>query len=132
MPIDMSTLTVGAAYSRDELARRWGYRSGTAITKGVCGSRPDARLVLFVTLNKSSNQPQYDDRLEGSRLFWEGESAHGHDARIAATRESGEELHLFLRENPGEDFTYLGTLELESVVFKADAPSRFVFRLLDA
>lgn len=58
MSLDMSTLKLGSAYSRDELPRRWGYRSGKAIEKGVVSSRHDACIVLFVTLNKSSNQPQ--------------------------------------------------------------------------
>jgi hypothetical protein len=127
--MDLASLTIGARYTRPELARRSGYASHHALGRGVVSPRGGRVVLLFVTRVQQDALPESEDHIGGDLLFWEGEAKHGSDGRIAAAAESGDEVHLFYREIHHTPFEYRGQVHLVSYALHKDRPSRFVFRL---
>jgi hypothetical protein len=125
----MSFLSIGAKYTRPELAEEWGYESHHAIGKGVVTPQGENVIILFVTRIKQEALTQYKDYLSGDLLFWEGQEKHGTDDRVIEAEKAGEEIHLFYREVHHCPFEYKGRVLLLNAVRRTDAPSRFVFRL---
>ena len=120
-----------ATYSRPELAEIWGYEGYQAIARGVVTPANSNLIILFVTREKQQSAEQYDDRLEGGQLRWEGPTDHFAENRIVAADDSGDEVHLFYRERHHSEFTYYGRLQLEDHTPLVGEPSRFTFRLRD-
>src|SRR5262249_38046005 len=129
LPMDLSFLVMGARYTRPELARRWGYESHHALSRGVVTPQGERVILLFVTRVKQEALTQYRDYLSGDILFWEGQEKHGTDDRVIGAERAGDEIHLFYREVHHTPFEYKGPVLLLSALRKADAPSQFVFRL---
>ena len=129
MPVTFTDITVGGTYSRNDLVRLWAYAGVEAISRGVVTPREDNKIVLFVTLDKHPDAEQYEDELVGSVLLWEGPNDHFAEDRMLAHRETGDEVHLFYRQQPRDDFTYAGQLVLYCCQRHTDRPSRFVFRI---
>src|SRR5262245_43803032 len=127
--MDLSFLIIGAKYTRPELAKRWGYSSHHAISRGVVTPQGEKVIVLFVTRIKQEVLTQYEDALSGDLLFWEGQEKHGTDDRVIGAQKAGDEIHLFYREIHQQPFEYMGSSLLLSHQRGTDAPSRFVFRL---
>ena len=123
------TLIIGQVYTRPELTQLWGLGGIQAINRGVYTPAKQSVIFLFVTRNKQSCLPQYNDYLDEDLLFWEGENGHGSDARIAAASAKGEEIHLFYRERHHSDFIYHGKVILAHWSKRTDAPSEFVFKV---
>src|SRR4051812_41539998 len=92
LPVDMTSLTIGAKYTRPELADRWGYESHNAIGKGVVTPRGEKLIILFVTRIKQEALTQYNDYLRGDLLFWEGQEKHGTDDRVIDAEKAGEQI----------------------------------------
>ena len=131
MAVDFSEIVVGSEYSRPDLAGLWGYAGFQALARGVVTPRRDNKIILFVTSEKQSESEQYDDKLDGNQLYWEGPTDHYAERRILLTREgSGEEIHLFYRDKHHQNFVYQGKLGLVSHEIIAERPSRFVFDVL--
>src|SRR5437868_429550 len=65
LPMDMSSLTIGAKYTRPELAERWGYESHHALGRGVVTPQGEKIILLFVTRLKQQALTQYVDYLSG-------------------------------------------------------------------
>ena len=127
--VDFRKLQISRKYTRADLARLWGYKSHEALVRGVVGPAGSPYLILFVTLNKAETQPQYRDELRGRTLIMEGENGHGSDDRLANCTLTGDEVHLFLRENARDAFVYRGQIRLVHHEFRRDEPSIFVFSL---
>jgi hypothetical protein len=127
--MDLSFLTIGARYTRPELARRWGYESHHAISRGVVTPQGENLIILFVTRLKQEALTLYRDYLSGDLLFWEGQEKHGTDDRVMEAGKAGDEIHLFYREVLHCPFEYKGRVWLLNAVRKTDGPSQFVFRL---
>lgn len=127
--MDLSLLEIGAKYTRPELARRWGYASHHAISRGVVTPQGDNLIILFVTRIKQEALTQYNDALSGDLLFWEGQEKHGSDDRVIGAEAAGDEVHLFYREIHHSPFEYMGRVRLLSHIRGTDTPSKFVFRL---
>jgi putative restriction endonuclease len=127
--MDMSFLTIGAKYTRPELAVRWKYESHHAISRGVVTPQGGKVIILFVTRLKQEALTQYRDYLSGDLLFWEGQEKHGTDDRIIDAEKAGDEIHLFYREVHHCPFEYKGRAILLNAIRKTDVPSQFVFRL---
>src|SRR3954463_8249304 len=127
--MDLSSLVIGAKYTRPELAKQWGFSSHHAISRGVVTPLGERFIILFVTRVKQEALTQYKDALSGDLLFWEGQEKHGTDDRVIGAAGSGDEIHLFYREIHHRPFEYKGRVHLPSVARGANAPSRFVFRL---
>ena len=130
MPVSFAQITVGEAYSRNELATLWGYASMHAIARGVVTPRDDNKIILFVTREKQVGAEQYEDELIGQKLRWEGPMDHFAEDRMIATTQSSDEIHLFYRERHHTNFVYHGRLEVVSYERHTDRPSRFVFSVL--
>src|SRR4051812_33679155 len=98
MPVSFDQVTVGQAYSRPDLARLWGYSGYQALARGVVTPSDDNKIILFVTGEKQASATQYQDRVEGNQLFWEGPNDHFAEDRIINCQHNGDEIHLFYRE----------------------------------
>lgn len=130
MPVSFSQITVGESYSRNELAKLWGYASMHAIARGVVTPRDDNKIILFVTREKQTSAEQYDDKLSGRELRWEGPNDHFAEDRMLDATQTGDEIHLFYRERHHTDFVYHGRLEVVSCKRHTSRPSQFVFRIM--
>jgi hypothetical protein len=130
MLLSFSNIRPGSSYSRQTLAKLWGYTSFHAIARGVVTPRNDNKIILFVTEEKQSSAEQYADRLSGDLLEWEGPTDHFAEKRMISAEVNGEEIHLFHRERHHTDFVYCGCLKLRSFVLNSNHPSRFIFELL--
>lgn len=118
-------------YSRNALADLWGYAGYQALARGVVTPRDSRHIILFVTREKQQTAEQYEDRLDGNLLYWEGPTDHFAEDRIVSSSKSHEEIHLFYRDRHHSDFTYYGRLQPEQITRYTDRPSQFVFRLVD-
>jgi hypothetical protein len=130
MPVSFTQITVGHSYSRNELAKLWGYASMHAIARGVVTPKDDNKIILFVTREKQTSAEQYEDELSGNELRWEGPNDHFAEDRMIAASEAGDEIHLFYRERHHTDFVYRGQLEVINHERHTNRPSRFVFGVL--
>jgi putative restriction endonuclease len=128
VPLSFDTLRVGHAYDRPTLAKLWGYKSWSAIGKGVVTPARENVIVLFITKEKQQTLPQYQDTLDGGTLRMEGEDRHRSDERLINAANNGDDVHLFYRERHHAPFTYEGRVVLEDHQRRGEKPSRFVFR----
>ncbi len=129
MPVSFAHIVVGREYSRNELAELWGYNGTQGLSRGVVTPRDDNKIILFVTHEKQSSLPQYEDKLVDGLLHWEGPTDHFAEDRMLLAGSTADEIHLFYRERHHTDFVYEGRLEVVSVERHTGQPSRFVFRV---
>jgi hypothetical protein len=129
MPIEFAQIKTGETYSRHTLAELWGYKTFHALARGVVTPAEDNKIVLFVTENKQTSAEPYSDAFNGDILDWEGPNDHFAEGRMIAASSSGEEIHLFHREQHHSDFVYAGQLEILQSVLNTDQPSKFKFRI---
>src|SRR5688572_23326444 len=101
--IDFSQILIGEEYSRQTLAKMWGYESIDAIRRGVITPQGRNLIVFFITKEKSRLMTKYEDHIDQDILFWEGENAHGSDKRILLKNDF---IHVFYRERERSDFMY--------------------------
>jgi len=127
MPVTFQNIRVGQKYSRPQLADLWGYRGYQALARGVVTPKDDNQIILFVTEDKQAFQEQYEDRLTGNTLQWEGPTDHFAEDRMVNAHENGDEIHVFHRERHHSDFTYLGMATVLNVERGTGRPSRFQF-----
>ena len=125
MPVQFDSLSKGSEWDRNELANLWGYQSFHALARGVFTPAGQRFIVLFVTEQKQESLTQYDDRLVGKVLHWEGEDGHQNDLRIAHAAENGDEIHVFYRERHHEPFRYLGEVRVKKATLLTKQPSQF-------
>lgn len=130
MPLSFAKIKIGESYDRPTLAAIWGYKSWSAIGKGVFTPAKENIIVLFVTRHKQSSLPQYEDSLEDGILQLEGEAGHRTDERLIHCQANEDEVHLFYRERHHSPFLYCGTVILEGYERHSSKPSQFTFRLL--
>ena len=129
--VSFDHIELGHSYSRQALARLWGYRGIQALARGIVTARGERHIILFITREKQPSQEQYEDVLEDGHLRCEGPTDHYAEDRMIRAEQTGDENYLFYRDRHHSDFTYCGRLRVESVIRHTDRPSRFVFRLID-
>lgn len=129
MPVTFKSLTPGLTYSRNDLARTWGYKSFHAIARGIVTPQADNKIIIFITEEKQASARQYQDKLDGNILMIEGPDDHFAENRIANAASAGDEIHIFHRKRHHADFTYLGKATLSKLVRNARAPSYFEYKL---
>lgn len=129
MPISFASIKPGTSYSRNALAKAWGYKSFHAIARGIVTPQSDNKIVIFITEEKQNSSRQYQDRLVGKILKCEGPDDHFAEERIAHAATNGEQLHLFYRKRHHTDFTYLGEIKLLKLVPGASSPTYFEYEL---
>jgi hypothetical protein len=117
------------SYSRNALAKAWGYKSFHAIARGIVTPQSDNKIVIFITEEKQNSSRQYQDRLVGKILRCEGPDDHFAEERIANAAINGETLHLFYRKRHHTDFTYLGEIKLLKLVPGGSSPTYFEYEL---
>lgn len=129
MNVDFDQLERGGKYSRPELADIWGYESYHALARGVVTPADAHEIILFVTEEKQDFQTQYQDRLIGQHLMWEGPTDHFGEDRMLNAHRTDDEIHVFHRDKHHTDFTYLGQAEVVDYELHTDKPSAFVLRV---
>ncbi len=129
MAVSFTHIRIGTAYSRSELASLWGYAGMEALARGVVTPRGDRKIILFVTGEKQQGYEQYEDKLVGHTLHWEGPTDHFAEDRILAANRVGEEIHLFYRERHHTTFVYHGRVSLVTSHTRPDRPTSFVFKI---
>jgi 5-methylcytosine-specific restriction protein A len=129
MPVSFGGLAVGKSYTRPQLAEMWGYGGYEAIARGAVTPAGTPYIILFITKEKQSFLPQYQDKLYGERLIIEGETNHAADRRLVEAASRKDEIHLFYRERHHEPFEYKGQIFLIAHELRADTPSHFEFSL---
>ena len=129
MPITFEGLEIGKEYDRNELAERWGYKSFHPLSRGVVTPSGEKELILFVTKDKQSVLTQYNDYIDSNLLFWEGESGHRSDQRIAMAENNHDQIHLFYRDVHHTPFVYYGEITLLEFQNNINKPSEFIFRI---
>lgn len=125
MLVQFDSISKGSEWDRNKLANLWGYQSFHALARGVFTPAGQRLIVLFVTEQKQESLTQYDDRLVGKVLHWEGEDGHQNDLRIAHAGEKGDEIHVFYRERHHEPFRYLGEVRVKEATLLTSQPSQF-------
>jgi YD repeat-containing protein len=131
MPISFNQIEKGVQYSRHQLAELWGYRTFHPIARGLVTPRGDNKLIFFITEGEGQQQTvqRYSNHFDGHTLKIEGPSDHFAEQRTLDSDTSGDELHLFHRENSRAKFTYYGQMRLIEHRLNADRPSRFTFEI---
>jgi hypothetical protein len=129
MSVSFTKVRKDSTYSRNTLARLWGYSSFHAIARGVVTPAHDNKIILFVTEEKQEAAEPYQDKLFGHVLTWEGPTDHFAENRMINADLSGEEVHLFYRRRHHTDFTYYGRLKLMAHTRRAGRPSQFTFEV---
>jgi hypothetical protein len=122
-------LIIGKAYSRNFIAKKLGYKSFQAISRGVVTPRSINCIILFVTKDKQNSLTQYKDYIDSGYLYWEGEKKHINDKRIIKAWDNKEPIFLFYRHRHHMDFLYLGELKVYNFRLKKEKPSEFIFWL---
>jgi hypothetical protein len=130
--VTFDRIIVGETYSRNALAALWGYAGFEAIARGVVTPAKDNKIILFVTGIKREHDEQYQDALVDGILRWEGPNDHYAEQRMIDSAQSGDEVHLFYREQHNLDFTYHGQLTIQGARRHVDRPSLFTFVLGDS
>jgi len=130
MPVDFKNIQLGQQYSRPELATLWGYAGYQALARGVVTPKEDNKIILFVTEEKQNFQEQYQDRLNGNVLEWEGPTDHFAEERMVNASRNGDEIHVFHRERHHMDFYYLGQATIMNHNINLTTPSRFTFSVV--
>lgn len=126
----VSTLvTEGSIYTREELKKLLQTRDAT-INTGVFRPAGFSSVLIFITKNKTPDRTQYDDRLEGMSLYWQGQVSGRTDALIVEHQARGLEILVFYRDHkeeyPGAGFRYEGAFSYAS--HTPGNPSDFVLR----
>jgi hypothetical protein len=122
-------LRPGSVYTRKGLAKQFAIGDAT-INTGVFRPQGHASVWLFVTRNKPPNRPQYQDRLVGETLYWQGQTSGRTDRMIIDHKVAGLELLVFYRDDPNQfadaGFRYEGVFEYAQ--HTGSRPTSFVLR----
>ena len=110
-------LTVGEAYTRNELAERFTIKDAN-LRNGIFRPRGHDSVWLFVTEKKARDRTQYVDRLDGDHLYWQGQTTGMRDPWVINHQADGREVLLFYREHktayPGYGFRFEGSFRYVS------------------
>lgn len=120
-------LTEGDVYTRAKLAEILESNDAT-INTGIFQPRGYDSILLFVTEKKAADRTQYVDRLDGDKLYWQGQMAGRKDILITTHEQQRLEILLFYRsakgEHPGSGFRYEGRFRYCS--HSAGQPASFI------
>lgn len=124
-----ASLERGRVYTRVELQRLFSIRDAT-LKNGVFMFKPRREIWLFVTEDKQPDRVQFEDRLTGDELRWQGQLSGRTDRLIQNHRADGNRILLFYRqsknEHPGAGFRLEG--EFEYVSSTPGKPTTFILK----
>jgi hypothetical protein len=122
-------LTPGEVYAREDLKEIFEVTDAT-VNNGVFRPKGTNSVWLFVTREKPRDRTQYEDRLEGDTLYWQGQKTGRTDYMIVEHEKRDLELLLFFRarkyEHPGAAFRYEGRFRYVS--HSGSQPANFVLQ----
>lgn len=122
-------LTQGEVYTREDLASLFHITDATLNT-GIFQPKGTNWIWIFVTERKTPDRTQYEDRLAGDLLYWQGQTEGRKDALIIEHAKRKLQLLVFYRhrkyEYPGAGFRYEGPFDY--VDHKGSRPTNFVLR----
>lgn len=122
-------LTTGEVYSRARLREMFAITDAT-INTGIFQPSGHESIWLFVTELKTPDRTQYDDKLEGDVLEWDGQLLGRKDDLIIEHRQHGLEILVFYRLEKYEfrdaGFRYEGPFEYVS--HYGSNPAHFTLR----
>lgn len=122
-----AALAIGNVYTREQLRERFKIEDATLNT-GVFRPNGTNSIWLFVTRDKTNDRTQYRDRLEGDRLYWQGQTQGRTDASIIGHEANGDEILLFYRDSkrqyPGAGFRFEG--RFRHVSHEGSKPTNFI------
>jgi putative restriction endonuclease len=124
-----AALVTGKIYTREQLRQRFEIEDATLNT-GVFRPSGTNSIWLFVTRDKTSDRTQYHDRLEGDRLYWQGQTQGRTDVSIIEHEANGDEILIFFRESKrqyaGAGFRFEG--RFRHVSHKGSKPTNFILQ----
>lgn len=122
-------LDIGTVYTRVELQRLFSIKDAT-IKNGVFHVRDRHEIWLFVTEQKTPDRVQYEDRLIGNELHWQGQTSGRTDALVIRHQQEDNDILVFHRktksEFPGAGFRLAGRFDYVSHTGRA--PTSFVLK----
>lgn len=130
-PSDYSStqLEVGHIYPREQLIDMFAITDATVNT-GIFRPQGSNSIWLFVTRDKTKDRTQYQDRLDGDLLHWEGQTSGRTDSKIIEHVENGDELLVFYRDSKRQHakagFRYEG--QFRYLTHVEGKPSRFTLQ----
>jgi hypothetical protein len=126
---DWHQLEVGSIYTRAQLKSLFAIKDAT-INNGVFLVGDRHEIWLFVTERKPADHVQYEDKLIGDELHWQGQSLGRTDGLITNHREAGNDILVFYRkaknEFPGFGFRLQGPFDYVS--HSGKMPANFILR----
>jgi putative restriction endonuclease len=131
MRVSFARLTKGLSYSRQDLARLWGYQGYQALARGFVTPGGDNKIILFITEDEGQQHTvqKYSNHFDGRILVMDGPEDHFAEQRVLAAGYTNDEIHLFYREEHSDDFTYVGEVRLVTSQINKGKPSRFTLRV---
>ncbi len=122
-------LTIGEVYSRAALREMFAITDAT-INTGIFQPPEHDSIWLFVTEKKTPDRTQYEDRLDGDLLQWDGQTSGRKDDLIIRHQDRGLEILVFYRHEKYEfadaGFRYEGPFEYVS--HQGSNPAHFILR----
>ena len=116
-------------YTRRYLKESFGIKDAT-INNGVFRPKGMDAVWLFVTERKTPDRVQYQDRLDGDVLYWQGQLTGRTDRLISEDAQSGLEILVFYRKSKNEfagaGFRFEGPFQYET--HSGSKPTSFVLR----
>ncbi|HEX3856675.1 MAG TPA: HNH endonuclease [Verrucomicrobiae bacterium] len=129
MPVIFETIKLDSRWDRKQLAQLWGYNGRQGLDHGVVTPKNDNKIILFITHEKQSHSKQFKDILNGNTVQMDGQPSHRTDDRLIHAADRGDEIHLFYRDRPLQQFTYYGQVFLQTYERNTNEPSKFSFSL---
>jgi superfamily II DNA or RNA helicase len=129
-------LHLHATYTKDEILAAYGMEKPRSWMAGVRWMPDEQADIFFVTINKTeqhfSPQTMYSDRaISPTEFQWESQhvtrEASETGQRYIHHADRGSTVHLFLRENKGDPFTYAGPMTYKS--HEGERPMRIRWEL---
>jgi len=134
--VRVETIKIGDEWTREDLAKLWGYKGRQAIDSGIVMPKGDNKIALLITREKWRHSKQFEDVFDGNTLQMDGQPAHRSDYRLINAAEHGNEIHLFYRDayyqkdHSSQPFTYRGKVILQSHKKNTGKPTTFFFKIL--
>ena len=127
--MDTHQLQVGLVYTRAQLRNLFAIKDAT-INTGVLFIRNRHEIWLFVTEHKPAHQVQYEDKLIGDELHWQGQSRGRTDDLIINHRKNGNDILIFYRKRKNEfsEFGFRFHGRFDYVSHSGQMPASFILR----
>ncbi|AEC02356.1 HNH endonuclease [Parasphaerochaeta coccoides] len=124
-------LVINASYTSSDIARLIGATAGYVSRSGGVITRSEENfLILIINLKKRVAATQYVDHLDGSTLYWEGQTSR----KFAEKRmQAGtDEIFPFIRHEASGPYTYYGrAVPVRMKIFPLGTPSQVIMHLYE-